>query len=117
MVTSVPLHLPVLPHLSFSVQELLSSHATVVPAGMSTGVVLQPVAGQARWRLQVSDTGIGLPSDFEARRRLSLGMQLVSDLVRQLGAELEVGAGPAAVFTVSFLPQEADAPRVFAPTV
>jgi PAS domain S-box-containing protein len=53
-------------------------------------------------RLCVSDTGIGLPADFESRRGNSLGLQLVSDLTQQLGGSLEIGPGPGAVFTVTF---------------
>jgi len=53
-------------------------------------------------RLQVSDTGVGLPDDFEARRAGSLGLQLVSDLARQLGGRLEVGPRPGARFVVAF---------------
>ncbi|MDC8773112.1 sensor histidine kinase [Roseateles albus] len=68
-------------------------------------VSLQPLAGGPRWRLTVSDTGAGLPADFEARRERSLGLQLVSDLAHQIGGQLEVGAGPAAEFSVSFLPR------------
>jgi PAS domain S-box-containing protein len=55
-----------------------------------------------RWCLRVSDTGIGLPADFETRRGQSLGLQLVGDLTRQLAATLEIGPGPGAVFVVTF---------------
>ena len=60
--------------------------------------------------LRVSDTGVGLPADFEAKRDHSLGLQLVADLTRQLGGKLEIGAGEpgagtGASFTVSFTPQ------------
>ena len=65
-------------------------------------VELQPVDGGPQVRLRVSDTGVGLPADFEAKRRDSLGLQLVSDLARQLRGTLEIGPGPAAVFTVTF---------------
>jgi PAS domain S-box-containing protein len=53
--------------------------------------------------LSVSDTGVGLPADFEARRGGSLGLQLVGDLAKQLQGALEVGPGPT--FTVTFLPR------------
>jgi two-component sensor histidine kinase len=53
-------------------------------------------------RLCVTDTGAGLPQDFEARRGKSLGLQLVGDLTRQLQGTLEVG--PGASFTVTFRP-------------
>lgn len=52
-------------------------------------------------RLTVSDTGRGLPEDFETRRQASLGLQLVSDLTRQLGGVLDIQPSPAS-FTVSF---------------
>lgn len=56
-----------------------------------------------RWvRIEVSDTGVGLAPDFEARRRKSLGVQLVSDLARQLGGALEIGPGNKACFGVTF---------------
>jgi PAS domain S-box-containing protein len=51
--------------------------------------------------VQVSDTGPGLPQDFESRRSESLGLHLVSDLVRQLGGQFEIGE-PRALFTVTF---------------
>jgi two-component sensor histidine kinase len=54
-----------------------------------------------RLRLRVSDTGVGLPADFATRRNDSLGLQLISDLAGQLGGTLDIGPGPAAVFTVT----------------
>jgi PAS domain S-box-containing protein len=53
-----------------------------------------------RLLLRVSDDGVGLAADFEQRRSKSLGLQLVSDLARQLRGRLEVGPGTA--FTVNF---------------
>lgn len=52
--------------------------------------------------LQVNDTGPGLPPDFETRRVHSLGMQLVSDLARQIGGRLDIGPGPGARFEIRF---------------
>jgi PAS domain S-box-containing protein len=57
--------------------------------------------------LRVSDDGIGLPADFEARRGKSLGLQLVSDLARQLQGTFRIAPGPRAVFEVTFLPNNA----------
>jgi len=51
-------------------------------------------------RLEVSDTGPGLPADFESKERNSLGLFLVSDLVKQLRGALEIG--PGAAFTITF---------------
>lgn len=58
--------------------------------------------GTDQWRLCVRDTGVGLPADFETRRVASLGLQLVSDLTRQLDGTLEIGPGPGAAVTVTF---------------
>lgn len=43
----------------------------------------------------VADTGVGLPPDFDARRGSALGLQLVSDLTRQLGGTLTIEPRPA----------------------
>lgn len=58
-----------------------------------------------QWAISVSDNGVGLPSDFESRLGASLGLQLVTDLTRQLGARLVVGPGPGATFTIIFTSQ------------
>ena len=54
--------------------------------------------------LCVSDTGVGLPADFEATRGNSLGLQLVASLATQLGGVLEIksGSGSGSAFTVIF---------------
>lgn len=51
-------------------------------------------------RLKVSDSGPGLPGDYAERQTHSLGMQLVSDLARQLLGTLAVG--PGAAFSIEF---------------
>ena len=52
--------------------------------------------------LQVSDDGQGLPQDWMARKKRGLGLQLADDLAGQLGGQLVMGPGPAAVFTLHF---------------
>lgn len=44
---------------------------------------------EGHYRVEVSDDGRGLPEDFEARARLSLGTKLVDRLVDQLAGQLE----------------------------
>jgi two-component sensor histidine kinase len=61
---------------------------------------LQTVPDSALACLRVSDTGIGLPEDFEASRSTSLGLHLASDLARQMGGHLDIG--PGATFEVQF---------------
>jgi PAS domain S-box-containing protein len=74
----------------------------------TTTVAPATEGGATQWLLRVSDTGVGLPADFKARRHQSLGLQLVADLVHQLGGTLDIGSALGAVFTVAFTP---DAPR------
>ena len=66
----------------------------------------QDTPPDGRWCLRVRDTGVGLPPDFEDKRKASLGLQLVTDLSHQLGGTLEIDSVPGAgarfklVFTV-----------------
>ncbi|WP_180126479.1 PAS domain S-box protein [Rhodoferax sp. BLA1] len=90
------------------VNELLSNclkHAFVHGQTGQVTVSLQPADRAGWWCLSVSDTGVGLSPDFEARRALSLGLQLVSDLARQLGGQLTIDSGPGAAFSVVFFVQ------------
>lgn len=85
------------------VNELLSnSFKHGFPAGQTgeVWVELQPLNEDYLWRLQVRDSGVGLPPDFEARRRGGLGLKLVEGLADQIGGRLEIG--PGATFTVVF---------------
>ena len=50
--------------------------------------------------LSVRDNGAGLPADWETRVERSLGVQLVTDLARQLGGRLAIG--PDARFEITF---------------
>jgi PAS domain S-box-containing protein len=90
------------------VNELLSNclkHGFVQGQTGQVAVGLQPSDRAGWWCLSVCDNGVGLPPDFEARRALSLGLQLVSDLARQLGGQLTIGSGPGAAFSVVFFVQ------------
>lgn len=101
------------------VNELISNcfkHGFVNGQGGEIKISLQALPstpeGASPVRLCVSDNGVGLGDDFEAKRGKSLGLQLVDDLSRQLAGHLEVGPGPGAVFVVCFnvdkskIPQE-----------
>ena len=99
------------------VNELLANcikHGFPNGSGGEIRVELHPIDQGSRFRLRVSDNGSGLPADFEFRRTQSLGLQLVAGLARQLGSTLEIGPGPQAVFTVSFMiekPRESPMPE------
>jgi two-component sensor histidine kinase len=59
--------------------------------------------GDTGWaRLQIIDSGPGLPVDFDAAKTPSMGLRLVNMLVRQLRGRLEIGPPPGANFCVSF---------------
>lgn len=80
------------------VNELLSNclkHAFPNERAGEARVSLQ-AQDPAHWVLTVSDDGVGLPGDFEARRTQSLGLQLVSDLATQLGGKMETASPPTA---------------------
>jgi two-component sensor histidine kinase len=54
--------------------------------------------------LRVRDSGVGLPADFEWWQKSSLGLNLVSNLARQLQGKLTVVSGASAAFEVRFVP-------------
>lgn len=71
-------------------------------------VRLRPTDGE-RLALTVNDDGIGLPHDHNPRSLSdngSLGLLLVSDLIRQLGGASRVGPPPGTSFLITF-PQSA----------
>nr|WP_315477069.1 PAS domain S-box protein [uncultured Undibacterium sp.] len=87
------------------VNELISNslkHA--FPDGRS-GVVKVSLIPQPETKsvnIMVSDDGVGLPSDFDQRRELSLGLQLVDDLVTQIGGTLSIETGAGSKFSIRF---------------
>ena len=81
------------------VNELISNcfkHAFPGGRGGTVCVAVHAVVGTDAVRLAVSDTGVGLPPDFDKKRQASLGLQLVTDLAVQLGGVLEIAAPPGA---------------------
>ena len=94
------------------VNELISNclkHAFPQQRAGEVSVVFQPLdadaeAADPQWSLCISDTGVGLPPDFEQRRKTSLGLQLVDDLGQQIGGSLMIESQPGqgAQFTLIF---------------
>jgi len=58
-----------------------------------------------QYTLCVSDTGVGLPPDFEPEQGKSLGMKLVRMLTSQLSGEMECRNGVGTTFKITF-PEE-----------
>jgi len=89
------------------INELISN---CLKHGFPTGVAghvsieLEPIDKANQWRLCVRDSGVGLPDNFEDKRKNSLGLQLVGDLARQIGGELKITANEdkGVAFTVKF---------------
>ncbi len=57
---------------------------------------------EGRIALQVGDNGIGFPEDLDFRNTKSLGMQLVTSLVVQLGGVIELDRGEGTSFNITF---------------
>ena len=94
------------------VNELVSNclkHAFPGGRAGTLRVSLQPVADGAALRLSVSDDGVGLPADFEARHGQSLGLQLAADLAQQLGGSLSFSAEHGCSVELTFAPQSVPA--------
>jgi two-component sensor histidine kinase len=57
---------------------------------------------QVDLRLTVTDTGVGLPADFDFEKGDTLGLKLVHDLTRQIGGKLEFQSNHGTSVTVTF---------------
>ena len=58
--------------------------------------------GQNKTKLSVSDTGIGMPIDVNFREPETLGLQLVSDLVKQIEGTIRLDRTKGTAFHISF---------------
>ncbi|MCH7571018.1 MAG: GAF domain-containing protein [Deltaproteobacteria bacterium] len=87
------------------INELVSNslkHA--FPAGAPGEIVIcLEVDKEGNFVLTVSDNGVGIPDGLDLRNAESLGMQLVSSLVDQLGASLEIDGSRGTRFTIKFM--------------
>lgn len=88
------------------VNELISnSFKHGFPHGAS-GTIFMELAtldGGSRVRLCISDTGVGLPSDFQIEQCDSLGLHLVADLTEQLDGQLELATGSGGRISVTYV--------------
>jgi two-component sensor histidine kinase len=62
-------------------------------------------------QLSVSDSGVGLPDDFDWKSTNSLGMVIVQALARQLAGGVEIGPPPGCIFTLRFPKEPEDDAR------
>lgn len=82
---------------------ILNSLKHGLPSGAGDlHVTLGRISGAPGWaELCVQDSGPGMPSGFDFTQSQSMGYQLIQLLVRQLRAELEIGARPGAGASVT----------------
>jgi len=59
-------------------------------------------AGPDLLELIISDNGIGLPADFDARTTRSLGMKMIRMLTKQLDGKLDISGSPGVRIVVRF---------------
>jgi PAS domain S-box-containing protein len=75
------------------------------PANMRGEIKITFGRSDALYVLHVSDTGVGLPADFDPEKGKSLGMKLVRMLTSQLSGELQFRNGKGTTFEIRF-PEE-----------
>lgn len=75
------------------------------PADTKGEVNITFVRADDQYTLCVSDTGVGLPPDFDPEQGKSLGMKLVRMLTTQLSGEMECRNGVGTTFQITF-PEE-----------
>lgn len=84
---------------------LTNAYKHAYPAGEEGEVrILGSRLPDGRYRIEVSDSGRGLPEGFDLdRSRSSLGIRVITSLARQLGGELKAAsANPGARFSLTF---------------
>jgi two-component sensor histidine kinase len=85
------------------VNELMTNALKYGVRGPAGGRIRVSLVQDGRERvLSVADSGGALPGDFDPQESRTLGMQLVSNLARQLGGKLSYSAGSETVFRVCF---------------
>jgi PAS domain S-box-containing protein len=102
-VEDISLHIEKVVPCGLLVTELLSNaykHAFADGRRGQVAVSLRSDAG--RIALEVADNGVGLPADFDLGQVKTLGLQLVTALVNQLGGTLEMERNNGTCFRVRF---------------
>jgi PAS domain S-box-containing protein len=86
------------------INELISNvfkHAFPNGGEGDLSIEIKPVAPR-EYMLTVSDTGVGFAPGFDWRSTPTLGLKLVTDLVRQLDGSIEVDSGGGTTFRIVF---------------
>jgi two-component system cell cycle sensor histidine kinase/response regulator CckA len=74
------------------INELVTNSLKHAFPGKRKGEIIVRISKQddAKYRLMVKDTGVGLPEDFDPDKQKTLGFQIIRDLVRQLEGSMKV---------------------------
>jgi len=108
-------------HVDVKVENVLLDLETAVPCGLvinelvsnslkhafhgkqGVGVIdINFVTNDSSYDLRIADNGIGLPDDFDPTKSISMGMEIVSILTKQLEGELSSYNDNGAVFEIKF---------------
>ncbi len=86
------------------INELVSNSLRHAFPGERTGRIdiFMNADGDGKVVLKVGDNGIGFPENLDFRNTKSLGMQLVTSLVTQLGGVIELDRGEGTSFNIAF---------------
>ncbi len=88
---------------SLLISELVSNALKHAFVGRDSGEIrVEFHAQDERYRLEVSDNGVGIPEDIDTRDPESLGLQLVNTLVEQLRGTLRVQHQDGTQFRITF---------------
>lgn len=103
-IDDIELHVDTMIPLGLIVNELVSNALKYAFPDDRTGdlSISLKKRGDSLYELVVRDTGIGLPENFDIENINSLGLVIVSTLVKQIGGELEIYNDDGAKFSIVF---------------
>jgi two-component sensor histidine kinase len=89
------------------VNEIVSNSLKYAFQGRSEGRIVIEFGKQSEDKLKliVRDDGIGLPENLDVENAESLGLQLVTTLITQIGGELEIVVSKGTSFNILFKEQ------------
>ena len=82
------------------INELVDSIRHAFPGGRDGEVRVSVTQSESVLSVEVADTGIGFPDDLDFRHVTTLGLQLVTTLAQQMGAEVELVRGSGTTFRI-----------------
>jgi len=86
------------------VNELVSNALKYAFPGSNKGEIVVKMFSDegSKYRLIISDNGIGFPENVDFQEIQTLGLQLVTDLVKQLDGKIQLEKGKGTTFKIEF---------------